>query len=161
MVLPDGSARALPTITVRATEYTVGPDGPSAMPDVLPEASAYTYAVEFSVDEADAAGARGVRFSAPVVNYVENFLDFPVGTPVPVGWYDADAAEWKAAPDGRVVQVVRVEGGRALLDVDGSKRPSGKAALDALGVTDAELERVGALYAPGTTLWRVAGQFRS
>jgi hypothetical protein len=32
-------------LTVRATEYTVGPNGPDAMPAELPPASAYTYAV--------------------------------------------------------------------------------------------------------------------
>ena len=50
----------------------------------LPAESGYTYAVDYSVDEALAAGARQVRFSQPVIGYVENFLHFPVGEAVPV-----------------------------------------------------------------------------
>src|SRR5262245_4062953 len=52
MVLPDGSSRALTTVGVRATEYTVGPNGLAAMPAALPPTSAYSYAVELSADEA-------------------------------------------------------------------------------------------------------------
>jgi hypothetical protein len=36
MMLPDGSSQPLDTLSVRATEYTVGPDGPQAMPAELP-----------------------------------------------------------------------------------------------------------------------------
>ena len=83
MTLPDGSQQALTTMHVRTTEYTVGPNGPVAMPANLPGLSGYTYCVELSVDEAIAAGAVAVVFSQPVVTYVENFLKFPVGTDVP------------------------------------------------------------------------------
>jgi hypothetical protein len=58
MVMPDGTREPLTTMRVRATEYTVGALGPAAMPAPLPPASGYTYAVEFSVDEALAAGVR-------------------------------------------------------------------------------------------------------
>jgi hypothetical protein len=64
MVLPDGSRQLLNTLHVRATEYTVGETGPDAMPGDLPPTSAYTYVVELSADEAMAAGAVDVRFSA-------------------------------------------------------------------------------------------------
>ena len=40
------------------------------------------YGIELSVDEAIAAGATRVNFSQPVISYVENFLDFPVGIAV-------------------------------------------------------------------------------
>src|SRR5205807_1043957 len=88
MELPDGTAQPLASIHVRATEFTVGPSGAAAMPGSLPAASQYTYAVGYSVDEAIAAGAVSVLFSQPVVDYTENFLGFPVGTPVPLGSYD-------------------------------------------------------------------------
>ena len=88
MVLPDGSTGRSTTLHVRATEYTVGDSGPDAMPGALPPTSGYTYAVELSVDEAVEAGATEVRFGKPVVTYVENFLDFPVGGAVPVGYFD-------------------------------------------------------------------------
>ena len=86
MVMPDGSTSPMTTLHVRATEYTVGPDGPAMMPGGLPPASGYTYAVELSVDEAMAAGATSVQFNQPVPFYVENFVGFPVGSLVPVGF---------------------------------------------------------------------------
>src|SRR5262249_45871012 len=56
--MADGSIVPVSTLHVRATEYTVGTAGPSAMPGALPPESHYTYAVELSVDEALAAGAK-------------------------------------------------------------------------------------------------------
>jgi hypothetical protein len=85
-VLADGSEVVLDTAHVRATEYTVGPRGPEAMPGTLPATSGYTYAVELSVDEADAMGASSVVFDRPVGFYLENFLGFAVGTAVPLGY---------------------------------------------------------------------------
>jgi hypothetical protein len=94
MALPDGTTQPLPSLNVRATEYTIGPNGPQAMPGELPPTSAYTYAVELSVDEALAAGATSVAFSTPVQNYVDNFLNFPVGMAVPTGYYDRVKTAW-------------------------------------------------------------------
>src|SRR5262249_60504962 len=113
MVFPDGTTQPITGLSVRATEYTVGPDGPSTMPADLPPTSGYTYAVEFGVDEAKAAGAIDVRFSSPLPFYVENFLGFPVGTVVPLGSYDRTRGVWVAAESGRVVKVVSVTGGLA------------------------------------------------
>ena len=48
MTLPNGSMQSLSMLHVRATEYTVGPMGPAAMPGDLPGTSAYTYASEYS-----------------------------------------------------------------------------------------------------------------
>lgn len=153
--LGDGTVQPLPTLTLRATEYTVGPLGPDAMPGPLPPTVAYTYAVELSADEAEAAGAVEVRFSQPVYLYVENFLGFPVGERVPLGYWDRRQAAWIGAPNGRVVEVLVADGtGRALVDVDGSGQPADAAELAELGFTNGELERLAALYAPGTQLWR-------
>ncbi len=88
MVLPDGTTEALDEIHVRATEYTIGDSGPDAMPAALPPTSGYTYAVELSADEAVEAGATDVRFDTPVVTYVDDFLGFPAGGDVPIGYYD-------------------------------------------------------------------------
>ena len=93
IVRADGSVQPAPTLTVRATEFTVGERGPKAMPAPLPDGTEYTYAVELSADEALAQGAT-VRFNAPVSVYVDNFLRFPVGMRLPVGYYDARAASW-------------------------------------------------------------------
>ncbi len=154
MTLPGGGTQPLTTLTVRATEYTVGPNGPAAMPGELPTNSAYTYAVELSADEALAAGAREVRFSQPVPLYLENFLGFPVGTAVPAGYYDRDLAAWIASENGRVVKVLAITGSLAELDIDGDDAADGAGALAALGITDAERQQLAALYAPGQTLWR-------
>jgi RHS repeat-associated protein len=155
MVLRDGTERSLETLHVRATEYTVGPEGPSAMPAELPPSSAYTYAVELSVDEAMAAGATTVEFDQPVAVYVENFLRFPVGVGAPAGYYDRARATWVAAGDGRVISVVSVLGGVAFLDVDGDGGADAADALAALGISYAERQHLGNLYTPGQSLWRV------
>ncbi|HTN52791.1 MAG TPA: fibronectin type III domain-containing protein [Anaeromyxobacter sp.] len=154
MTLPDGSSEALPALHVRATEYTVGPDGPAAMPAGLPPTTGYTYAVEVSVDEAISAGATGVQFSQPVYVYLENFLGFPVGSRVPSGSYDLGRGVWVPSPSGRVVQVVSTSGGSAGIDADGDGAADDPAALAALGFTDAERTQVAALYQAGQTLWR-------
>ncbi len=108
MTLPNGSTQPLTTLNVRATEYTVGPNGPKAMPAPLPPLSGYTYAVELSADEAIAAGAKEVRFSQPIINYVENFLNFPVGIVVPTGYYDRERGVWVASNNGRVIKILSI-----------------------------------------------------
>jgi carboxypeptidase family protein len=120
MVLPNGSTQPLTTLHVRATEFTVGPTGPQAMPAALPPASAYTYAVGFAVDEAEALGATQVRFSQPVIAYVENFLHAPVGSIVPVGSHDRQAGQWRPMDNGRAIKSVSLTNG--LADVDRHRR---------------------------------------
>ena len=114
------------------------------MPGALPGASAYTYAVELSADEAVAAGASEVRFSKPVVTYVENFLNFPVGGAVPAGYLDRARGVWVSAPNGRVIKIVSETGG--LADLDG---------VTGLTIDAEERRRLAALYEPGQSLWRV------
>lgn len=152
LVLPDGATQPLTTLTVRATEYTVGGNGPAAMPGALPPQSGYTYAVELSVDEAVAAGAVDVRFDRPLYHYVENFLGFPVGSPVPAGYYDRSQAAWVPSDNGRVVKIVGVVDGRADLDTDGDGLADNDAAL---GISDDERARLAGLYTAGQELWRV------
>ncbi len=156
LAFPGGATQAVQSLTVRATEYTVGASGPRAMPGELPPTTGYTYAVELSADEAAAAGASEIRFDRPVLVYLENFLGFPAGTVVPVGTYDRSRAAWFAAGrDGRVVQVLSVTDGAANLDVDGTGQVASPAALATLGVTDAERRQLASLYTPGQSLWRV------
>src|SRR5205085_11485116 len=95
---------------IRATEYTVGPNGPQAMPGVLPPSTGYTYAVELSADEAP---GQEVQFSKPVFTYIENFLSFPVGGIVPVGYYDRLKAAWIPSDNGRVIKILSIDGGAA------------------------------------------------
>jgi RHS repeat-associated protein len=154
MTLPDGSSQPLTTLHVRATEYTVGPNGPKAMPAELPPTVGYTYCVELGVDEADAVGGKNITFDQPIPFYVENFLGFPVGGLVPVADYDKDRAEWVPSPNGRVIKILGQTAGLADLDVAGSNVVADAASLAALGITEAERARLAGLYTTGQTLWR-------
>jgi hypothetical protein len=120
MKLSGGSMQSLDKLHVRATEFTVGTNGPNAMPGDLPPNSAYTYALEYSVDEAVAAGATDVIFNQPVISYEENFLSFPTGTTVPTGYYDRASGRWVPSSSGRVVKILSISSGQANLDLDGS-----------------------------------------
>jgi RHS repeat-associated protein len=155
MTMPDGSTEALTTLHVRATEYTVGATGPEAMPGPLPANSGYTYAVELSVDEAQAAGATSVTFDKPVYNYVDNFLNFPVGLDVPAGYYDRTQGRWVASDNGKVIQILGQTGGLANIDANGDGTADTPAQLTALGFTDPERQELATLYTAGQTLWRV------
>jgi RHS repeat-associated protein len=155
MTLPDGANQALTTLHVRATEYTVGADGPEAMPASLPPTSGYTYAVELSDDAAIQAGATGVDFSQALPLYVENFLNFPVGTAVPTGYYDRYLGQWIASPNGLVIKILAEPGGLADLDIDGSGKAASSTVLAGVGVTDAERVQIAAVYKTGESLWRV------
>lgn len=155
MVLPDGSTKTLDTVNVRATEYTVGPNGPKAMPAELPSTSGYTYAVELSLDEAINADATRVEFTQPIVSYVDNFLDFPVGDPVPAGYYDRKKAAWVPASNGRVIEILSIQNGLAEVDLSGDGVAATQTELDAFGFSSAELESLGAKYVAGDSLWRV------
>jgi YD repeat-containing protein len=159
LIRPDGTTQPLTTLSVRATEYTVGPNGPTAMPAPLPPTSGYTYAVELSADEAVAngvkIGGKDLLLSQPIPFYVENFLNFPVGTRMPVGYYDNDRAAWVPSDNGRVVKVLAISAAVAELDISGSGVAADAAALAALGITDAERQQLASLYFPGQSLWRV------
>jgi hypothetical protein len=111
------------------------------MPGALPPTSAYTYAVELSIDE-----ARDVTFDKPVDFYVENFLGFPVGSAVPTGYYDRDKAQWVASKNGRVIK---------LLDAQGNVDTDGDGKGDNTGIDAAERAKLATLYEPGQQLWRV------
>jgi RHS repeat-associated protein len=156
MTLPNGTTQPLASLAVRATEYTVGPDGERAMPATLPPTSSYTYCVELSADEALTAGAASVTFSKPVVLHFENFLNMPVGTIVPVGYYDRARTRWVASDNGRVIKVLSVANGIATIDSKGTGVADDAATLAALGVGTAELQQLGRLYAAGQSLWRSA-----
>ena len=155
MTLADGSTQTLTHLHVRATEYTVGEDGPKRMPAPLPPTSGYTYAVELSVDEAIAAGARRVEFSQPLPVYVDNFLAFPVGEVVPVGWYDFDQASWIPADNGQIIKILGISNNKAELDVDGDGQADSGNQLTELGITEEERTRLANLYQAGKQLWRM------
>jgi hypothetical protein len=152
MLLADGSTQPLSSMHVRATEYTVGSNGPEAMPGALPPTVAYTYAVELSVDEAIAAGAQQVSFSNPVPLYVDNFLGFSTGTKVPTAYYDFKLNAWIPVNDGQIIKILNINNGKAELDTDGD------AVIDngtALGITEAERQKLATLFPVGHSVSRV------
>jgi len=154
---PDSTTQALTTLSVRATEFTVGDNGVEAMPAELPPASQYTYAVQVTADEQLAAGAGAViTFSQPVPLYVENFLDFPVGTAVPTGAYNPDSAAWQPRPNGVVLRITGTDAeGRALLDINGDGVPDSDSVLVFNGIDPLERVRLAGTYPVNSQLWRV------
>ncbi len=140
--------RPLSTITTRATEYTT----PESMPSVLPPNSAFTHCAELGVD-----GVERVQFDKPVIMYVDNFLNFPSGGIVPVGYYDRDKGKWIASENGTVVELLDIDSDGVVdaLDSDGDGAPNdldndGDFCDEVTGLQDSDI------YIPGTTYWRVA-----
>jgi hypothetical protein len=84
-----------------------------------------------------------VGFSQPVISYNENFLNFPVGIIVPLGYYDRSSGLWIPAPNGRVIKIVSITNGLAELDTDGDGVVDNGVAL---GITDAERQALAMLY---------------
>jgi RHS repeat-associated protein len=155
MKLPGGAMQGLDKLDVRATEFTVGANGPNAMPGELPALSAYTYAAAYTIDEAVAANALEVTFNQPVVQYNENFLNFPVGTSVPSGAYDKQQGIWMPSANGRIVKILSITSGLVNLDVNGNAIPATDPEYAALGINTAERQQLAALFSVGQSLWRV------
>lgn len=152
--MADGTMQAAPaTLSIRATEFTVGPNGPNAMPGVLPPNSAYTYCAELTADETPAGAT--LEFTKPVFLYVENFLNFETGIDVPSGFYNAKNGVWEAGPSGKIIKIVSETGGAADLDVTGDNVADTGATLTAVGITDEERTQLASNYAVGQSLWRV------
>ena len=138
----------LQTITTRATEYTTE----ASMPAKLPPTSAYTYCAELSVDAAER-----VRFDKPVIMWVDNFIGFPVGEIVPVGYYDRDRAVWVPSDNGLVVRLLDRDGDGIVDALDAS----GDGAAEDLNGDGSFEDEVAGLqdplkYAPGKTFWRTS-----
>ena len=150
MTLPDGTEQPLDDLTVRSTEYTTGADGEEAMPGSLPPTSGYTYAAEFSIDQAVRAGATKVEFDKPVAYHLDNFLGFPTGEVAPVGSYDRERGLWRPEDSGRVVELLDETDGVATVDTDGDG-----VADTGEGLDEDELRRIAERFQPGDSFWRI------
>jgi RHS repeat-associated protein len=138
----------LSTINFRATEYRT----PQSMPAKLPPSSAFTWCAELSVD-----GAERVQFDKPVIVWVDNFLGFPVGEIVPVGYYDRDRAQWLPMKNGLVVRLLDTDSDGIVdaLDADDDGQPddldaNGSVRNEVVGLNDNQR------YVAGSTFWRAA-----
>jgi RHS repeat-associated protein len=151
MKFKDGSTQQPQSADIRLTEYTVGDTGPAAMPGDLPANIAYTYAIDLSTTAAlSNPNVIRVDFSQPLPFYVTNFLNFPIGTTVPLGFYDRELGQWVASESGNVIKYVSTAGdGSANIDTDGV------GGADNTGLTVAERQQIATYYTVGTSLWRV------
>ena len=165
IVEPDGTRTPVTSLDVRISEYTVGDLGPEAMPGELPPTSAYTYAFEITADGVDPEDT--VELDQPISYYVENFVNIPVGTIVPVGYYDREAAQWVGSDNGLVLSLIGETGGVADIDADGDGDADGddETILTQLGVSTAERIDLAGRYSVGgvnpPTVWRATMSFFS
>ena len=153
-MMPSGQGVELSDLTVRVTEFTVGERGSEAMPGDLPANSGFTYAADLSVDEAEAMGAMDLVFDPPLVSYVDNFLGFPAGTAVPVGFYNEEEDVWESAESGIVLDIVDVVDGKAVIDLDDDGRGDSPADLTLQGIDEQERALLAVRYEKGRSLWR-------
>ncbi len=155
MELADGTRQALTSFTLRMTEFTEGEGVKQRLPASLPENISDGSVTDFSIDEALAAGAKSVHFSKPVSVYTNNFLEMPVGTLVPLAYYDRQDAAWIGSQNGVIIQILSISQGIAELDVDGSGIAADATTLADLNITDVERQQLAVLYNVGESLWRI------
>lgn len=147
----DGSSKQLTTFDVRATEFKT----PESMPADLPKESAYTYCSDLKID--GTSDTDEITFNAPVVMYVDNFLEFPVGAIVPVGYYDRNQGQWIGSDNGAVVALLDTDNDGKIdaLDSTGDGQPNdlngnGSVSDEVAGIAD------NPNYVAGKSYWRAA-----
>jgi YD repeat-containing protein len=156
MDLPNGTRTPLLAGSIRATELTTGARPDLAMPGHSNSQPVPPYVSALTADEAITAGATALHFSAPVIGYVEDTADYPVGEILPLSHYDPTLAAWVPDPNGLHLAVLGVGAdGLAALDLDGTGQAATAAARDAAGISDLERVELAMLYAPGTRLRRM------
>jgi RHS repeat-associated protein len=137
----DGTTQPTTTLSVHSPLEMTQTTDDSAMAGTLPPTSAYTFAADFAVEEVLSRQsppacttnsdcptgqtclngycpiASGVSFPGTLpIAYVDNFLNFPVGTTAPLGGFDPTTGTWQAAASGTVINVCRISGGAAQVD---------------------------------------------
>lgn len=149
-----GSEAPASLLSLRASEVGVGTIGSTGLPALFPETAAPVVAFDLSADELEAEPRR-VELNQAASIYVENFVDLPVGTPLPVGAYDRHGATWIGAAGGRVIEVLGVNESLAQLDVSGSGNPANSEALSDLGISDEELGVIAQQFTSGDEFFRL------
>jgi RHS repeat-associated protein len=124
---------------------------PTEMPADLPPTTEFTYCVELKAE-----GYKDVEFADPVTLWVPNDLGFAVGDIVPTGYFDRDEGVWKPMDDGKVVELLDLDGDSVVdgIDADGDGLADD---LDGDGDLSDEILGIDAVpeAAPGDTFWRV------
>ncbi|MDP3277302.1 MAG: RHS repeat-associated core domain-containing protein [Deltaproteobacteria bacterium] len=155
LVMPDETVRPAPSLSVHISEFTAGDRASRAMPGNLPANTALTYASEVFAEEAQAAGAKHVRLSVPARYYIEPTVAVPVGSAVPLGFYERDEDVWRAEASGVALRILSVAGGVATIDSDGDGNADSAATLAALSLDADEQRTLAREYPAGVTLWRM------
>lgn len=155
-VKPDGSLVPISTLNIRLTEYTVGPNGVKSMPGELPPTSGYTYAIELTADEVDAkVNGKDIVFDRDVYVCVNNFLNFPIGNPVPAGYYDDKKHCWIPSNDGRVIKILSVSNGVPQADIEGTNQSATEDKLKELNISEEERKKWLDHFKVGDSFWRI------
>ena len=144
----NGARRPITQFMFSATEF----ETPASMPGELPLETAFTWASDLHVDGTHYTDS--VHYNADVVLYLDNFLGFPVGEIVPVGYFDRTISKWIASPNGVVVRLLDSNGDGVVDGVDYNDdgiaddiNNNGSTADEAIGLEG---------YRAGDTLWRAA-----
>ncbi len=160
--LPDGPEQELKELHVRLAEYPLELpsadtiDEPSRFaPGTSPHPGSLSWGIEATIDEAQALGAATVEFSTAASVLVENFLGLPVGSPVPMGYYQRGKGHWQAEQSGRVIQLVSVTGEEADVDVDGDGKADDEDALRKLHILHGTRRELARRYEPGAKVWHI------
>ncbi|PJA25697.1 MAG: hypothetical protein COX57_02035, partial [Alphaproteobacteria bacterium CG_4_10_14_0_2_um_filter_63_37] len=149
VVSADGTTVPLTgPLTVRATEYAK----PETMPGNLPPTSQYTYCVNLSIDGVPEKAK--VLFNRKVMIFVDNFLNYPIGEIVPIGYYNPTTGFWEAQDNGVVVQLLDLNGDGVVDALDAT----GDGNADDLDGNGSFANEVGGLvgqsaYRPGNQYW--------
>ncbi|MGD0589793.1 MAG: RHS repeat-associated core domain-containing protein [Bacteroidota bacterium] len=152
--IPIDSLVNVGSVTVRATEYTVGPNAELLIPANLPQTVAYTFAFELTADEMLSTGARDVRFDQPVSLYLENVMNFPVGLTVPMGCLNKQTGLWETSENGKVIRLLDTSGGIAAIDYNGDGVAEPADTLVAWGISLIEQQYLAKTYSAGQSIWR-------
>lgn len=160
--LPDGSKEELKELHVRLAQYPLELpaaetiDEPSRFaPGTAPHPGSISWGIEATIDEAQALGATIVEFSTPASILVENFLGLPVGSPIPMGYYQRGQGQWHPEQAGRVIEIVGVTDDEADVDVDGDGEADGEAVLRKLHILHGTRRELARRYEPGAKVWHI------
>ncbi len=163
--LPDGSKEKLSELSVRLAQYPLELpsvktiDEPSRFaPGTAPHPGSVSWGIEATIDEAEALGATTVEFSTPASVLVENFLGLPVGSPIPMGYYERGKGHWQKQEPGRVIEIVGTTGDEADVDTDGDGEADDDTALKKLHILHGTRRELARRYEPGQRLWHLPVQ---